>query len=218
MSKSKKNKSINETTTEEVVNTEDTVESTETAVATEESTEEQTDNTEKATSNETAETPTTTEETVTTETITEKNDTSSESIPTETVTETPVDTEETTTEQASIEIVEEKKETTTKEPEAEITLATVLSVRFCSLFSNKRLATRRNMPLYNIIYTHIHNRASYIGLCNGEKYDKVVKYIQNNSITIESTKLSDKLKEQIIRKLKQDTDYAKIKWGNVDKQ
>lgn len=215
MSKSKKNKSIDETTTENVVDIEDTVESTETAtedsVATEETTE--------------TETPVTTTEETATEVATEKDDTSSkEATPTETVVETPA-AEKTTetsveakTEQSATETVEEKKEETAKEPAAEITLATVLRVRFCSLFSNKRLATRRNMPLYNIIYTHIHNRASYIGLCNGERYDDVVKYIQNNTITIESTKLSDKLKEQIIRKLKQDTDYAKIKWGNVDKQ
>lgn len=214
MSKSKKNKSVDETTIENVVDTEDTVESTETAtedsVATEETTE--------------TETPVTTTEETATEVATEKEDTSSkEATPTETVVETPASetTEtpaETKTEQPVTETVEEKKEETAKEPVPEITLATVLRVRFCSLFSNKRLATRRNMPLYNIIYTHIHNRASYIGLCNGERYDDVVKYIQNNTITIESTKLSDKLKEQIIRKLKQDTDYAKIKWGNIDKQ
>lgn len=211
MSKSKKNKSIDETTTEEVVDTEDTVESTET-------TEEQADNTEETSA-------TTTEETVAVETATEKEDISSkEATSTETVVEAPSaeTTEipvETKTEQSATETVEDKKdETITKEPVPEITLATVLRVRFCSLFSNKRLATRRNMPLYNIIYTHIHNRASYIGLCNGERYDDVIKYIQNNTITIESTKLSDKLKEQIIRKLKQDTDYAKIKWGVIDKQ
>lgn len=209
MSKSKKNKSVDEITTEEVVDTEDTVESTETTT-TEES---------PVATEETAETPVTTEEPVATEATTEKEDTSSKEVtPTETpVTETTEASVETKTEQPATETVEEKKEETAKEPAAEITLATVLRVRFCSLFSNKRLATRRNMPLYNIIYTHIHNRASYIGLCNGEKYDEVVKYIQNNTITIESTKLSDKLKEQIIRKLKQDTDYAKIKWGNIDK-
>lgn len=203
MSKSKKNNnSVDEITTEEVVNTEETVESTETTT-TEES---------PVATEETAETPVTATEEPVTETATEKEDTSSKEVtPTETVTETK-------TEQPVTETVEEKKEETAKEPVAEITLATVLRVRFCSLFSNKRLATRRNMPLYNIIYTHIHNRASYIGLCNGERYDDVVKYIQNNTITIESTKLSDKLKEQIIRKLKQDTDYAKIKWGNIDKQ
>ena len=216
MSKSKKNKSVDETTTENVVNTEDTVESTETAtedsVATEETTE--------------TETPVTATEETATEVATEKDDTSSkEATSTETVVEAPAAVKttetsvETKTEQTATETVEEKKdEVAAKEPVPEITLATVLRVRFCSLFSNKRLATRRNMPLYNIIYTHIHNRASYIGLCNGERYDDVVKYIQNNTITIESTKLSDKLKEQIIRKLKQDTDYAKIKWGNIDKQ
>lgn len=204
MSKSKKNNnSVDEITTEEVVNTEETVESTETKTTED-----------LVTTKEETETPVTA-----TESATEKEDTSNkEATPTESVVKTPVTETPAETEKPTTETVEEKKEeTSTKEPVPEITLATVLRVRFCSLFSNKRLATRRNMPLYNIIYTHIHNRASYIGLCNGERYDDVVKYIQNNTITIESTKLSDKLKEQIIRKLKQDTDYAKIKWGNVDK-
>jgi hypothetical protein len=218
MSKSKKNNnSVDAITTEEVVDVEDTVESTETKT------------TEDLVATKETKTPvTTTEETATTESTTEKEDTSSKEVtPTESVVKTPVTETPAETEQPTTETVEEKKEETVedkkdevaaKEPVPEITLATVLRVRFCSLFSNKRLATRRNMPLYNIIYTHIHNRASYIGLCNGERYDDVVKYIQNNTITIESTKLSDKLKEQIIRKLKQDTDYAKIKWGNIDKQ
>lgn len=107
---------------------------------------------------------------------------------------------------------EEKKPVDKKKKAIDIT--TDIEVRYAATFSNKRIATIRKMPLYTIIYTYIHNRSAFLGLVYASQFDEIFNYILSNPITIEGVKMSDQLKKDLYLKIKSDTDYVKIKWGN----
>lgn len=107
---------------------------------------------------------------------------------------------------------EEKKPVDKKKKAIDIT--TDIEVRYAATFSNKRIATIRKMPLYTIIYTYIHNRSAFLGLVYASQFDEIFNYILSNPITIEGVKMSDQLKKDFYLKIKSDTDYVKIKWGN----
>src|SRR5574344_1376483 len=94
-----------------------------------------------------------------------------------------------------------------------VNLASSIEVRYTQLWSNKRTAFLRNMPLYNIINTYIHNRGCFIGLTNSEILTPITDFVMKNPITVEGIKLSDEMKSDFIIKLKSNTDYCKVKWG-----
>jgi len=94
-----------------------------------------------------------------------------------------------------------------------VNLASSIEVRYTQLWSNKRTAFLRNMPLYNIINTYIHNRGCFIGLTNSEILAPITDFVMKNPITVEGIKLSDEMKSDFIIRLKSNTDYCKVKWG-----
>ena len=135
------------------------------------------------------------------------------------------DTEETSTEEPTVKTDDASAEVTvatvqTVIPPAQkvdkdvtLNLASNIEVRYTQLWSNKRTAFLRNMPLYNIINTYIHNRGCFIGLTNSEILTPITDFVMKNPITVEGIKLSDEMKSDFIIKLKSNTDYCKVKWG-----
>src|SRR5574344_2004387 len=129
--------------------------------------------------------------------------------------------EETSTEEPTVKTDEETVATAqTVIPPAQkvdknvtVNLASSIEVRYTQLWSNKRTAFLRNMPLYNIINTYIPNRGCFIGINKSEILAPITDFVMKNPITVEGIKLSDEMKSDFIIRLKSNTDYCKVKWG-----
>ena len=102
-----------------------------------------------------------------------------------------------------------------KEPAKTVTVntCTVIKIRYAASFANKRFATVRALPLYNILSIYIHNRGAFIGLTKPDLLGPIGAYVSATKLTIEGVRMSDDLKKNFLMKLKTDTDYVKTKWG-----
>lgn len=110
---------------------------------------------------------------------------------------------------------DDEEKPTEKEPAKTVTVntCTVIKIRYAASFANKRFATVRALPLYNILSIYIHNRGAFIGLTKPDLLGAIGAYVSSTKLTIEGVRMSDDLKKNFLMKLKIDTDYVKTKWG-----
>ena len=101
-----------------------------------------------------------------------------------------------------------------------VSLSSVYPVRYHITFSQKRMAFFREMPIYNMLSTWCFNKSSFIGCTSKKDYEEIescVKALPENKVRVEGIKLSEAAKEQFLLKLKANTDYCVLKWGDKRK-
>lgn len=107
-----------------------------------------------------------------------------------------------------------------KEEKPAVSLSSVYPVRYHITFSQKRMAFVRQMPIYNMLSTWCFNKSSFIGCTSKKDYEEIescVKALPENKIRVEGIMLSEAAKEQFLIKLKANTDYCVLKWGDKRK-
>ena len=107
-----------------------------------------------------------------------------------------------------------------KEEKPAVSLSSVYPVRYHITFSHKRMAFVREMPIYNMLSTWCFNKSSFIGCTSKKDYEEIescVKALPENKVRVEGIKLSEAAKEQFLLKLKANTDYCVLKWGDKRK-
>ena len=107
-----------------------------------------------------------------------------------------------------------------KEEKPAVSLSSVYPVRYHITFSQKRMAFVREMPIYNMLSTWCFNKSSFIGCTSKKDYEEIescVKALPENKVRVEGIKLSEAAKEQFLLKLKANTDYCVLKWGDKRK-
>ena len=107
-----------------------------------------------------------------------------------------------------------------KEEKPTVSLSSVYPVRYHITFSQKRMAFVREMPSYTMLSTWFFNKSSFIGCTSKKDYEEIescVKALPENKVRVEGIKLSEAAKEQFLLKLKANTDYCVLKWGDKRK-
>lgn len=107
-----------------------------------------------------------------------------------------------------------------KEEKPAVALSSVYPVRYHITFSQKRMAFVRQMPIYNMLSTCCFNRSSFIGCTSKKDYEEIescVKALPDDKVRVEGIMLSAAAKEQFLLKLKANTDYCVLKWGDKRK-
>ena len=107
-----------------------------------------------------------------------------------------------------------------KEEKPAVALSSVYPVRYHITFSQKRMAFVRQMPIYNMLGTWCFNKSSFIGCTSKKDYEEIescVKALPENKVRVEGIMLSAAAKEQFLIKLKANTDYCVLKWGDKRK-
>lgn len=107
-----------------------------------------------------------------------------------------------------------------KEEKPAVSLSSVYPVRYHITFSQKRMAFVREMPIYNMLSTWCFNKSSFIGCTSKKDYEEIescVKALPENKVRVEGIMLSEAAKEQFLLKLKANTDYCVLKWGDKRK-
>ena len=107
-----------------------------------------------------------------------------------------------------------------KEEKPAVALSSVYPVRYHITFSQKRMAFVRQMPIYNMLSTWCFNKSSFIGCTSKKDYEEIescVKALPENKVRVEGIMLSAAAKEQFLIKLKANTDYCVLKWGDKRK-
>ena len=107
-----------------------------------------------------------------------------------------------------------------KEEKPAVSLSSVYPVRYHITFSQKRMAFVRKMPIYNMLSTWCFNKSSFIGCTSKKDYEEIescVKALPENKVRVEGIMLSEAAKEQFLIKLKANTDYCVLKWGDKRK-
>ena len=98
--------------------------------------------------------------------------------------------------------------------------SSVYPVRYHVTFSQKRMAFVREMPIYNMLSTWCFNKSSFFGCTSKKDYEEIescVKSLPENKVRVEGIMLSEAAKEQFLLKLKANTDYCVLKWGDKRK-
>ena len=101
-----------------------------------------------------------------------------------------------------------------------VALSSVYPVRYHVTFSQKRMAFVREMPVYNMLSTWCFNKSSFFGCTSKKDYEEIescVKSLPENKVRVEGIMLSEAAKEQFLLKLKANTDYCVLKWGDKRK-
>ena len=101
-----------------------------------------------------------------------------------------------------------------------VALSSVYPVRYHVTFSQKRMAFVREMPIYNMLSTWCFNKSSFFGCTSKKDYEEIeycVKSLPENKVRVEGIMLSEAAKEQFLLKLKANTDYCVLKWGDKRK-
>ena len=107
-----------------------------------------------------------------------------------------------------------------KEEKPAVSLSSVYPVRYHITFSQKRMAFVRQMPIYNMLSTWCFNKSSFIGCTSKKDYEEIescVKALPDDKVRVEGIMLSAAAKEQFLIKLKANTDYCVLKWGDKRK-
>ena len=107
-----------------------------------------------------------------------------------------------------------------KEEKPVASLSSVYPVRYHVTFSQKRMAFVRQMPIYNMLSTWCFNKSSFIGCTSKKDYEEIescVKALPDDKVRVEGIMLSAAAKEQFLIKLKANTDYCVLKWGDKRK-
>lgn len=107
-----------------------------------------------------------------------------------------------------------------KEEKPAVSLSSVYPVRYHITFGQKRMAFVREMPIYNMLSTWCFNKSSFIGCTSKKDYEEIescVKALPENKVRVEGIMLSEVAKEQFLLKLKANTDYCVLKWGDKRK-
>ena len=107
-----------------------------------------------------------------------------------------------------------------KEERPVASLSSVYPVRYHVTFSQKRMAFVRQMPIYNMLSTWCFNKSSFIGCTSKKDYEEIescVKALPDDKVRVEGIMLSAAAKEQFLIKLKANTDYCVLKWGDKRK-
>lgn len=107
-----------------------------------------------------------------------------------------------------------------KEEKPAVALSSVYPVRYHVTFSQKRMAFVRQMPIYNMLSTWCFNKSSFIGCTSKKDYEEIescVKALPDDKVRVEGIMLSAAAKEQFLIKLKANTDYCVLKWGDKRK-
>lgn len=107
-----------------------------------------------------------------------------------------------------------------KEEKPTVSLSSVYPVRYHITFSQKRMAFVREMPIYNMLSTWCFNKSSFIGCTSKKDYEEIescVKALPDDKVRVEGIMLSAAAKEQFLIKLKANTDYCVLKWGDKRK-
>lgn len=107
-----------------------------------------------------------------------------------------------------------------KEEKPAVSLSSVYPVRYHITFSQKRMAFVRKMPIYNMLSTWCFNKSSFIGCTSKKDYEEIescVKALPDGKVRVEGIMLSAAAKEQFLIKLKANTDYCVLKWGDKRK-
>ena len=107
-----------------------------------------------------------------------------------------------------------------KEEKPAVALSSVYPVRYHVTFSQKRMAFVREMPIYNMLSTWCFNKSSFIGCTSKKDYEEIescVKALPDDKVRVEGIMLSAAAKEQFLIKLKANTDYCVLKWGDKRK-
>ena len=107
-----------------------------------------------------------------------------------------------------------------KEEKPTVSLSSVYPVRYHVTFSQKRMAFVRQMPIYNMLSTWCFNKSSFIGCTSKKDYEEIescVKALPDDKVRVEGIMLSATAKEQFLIKLKANTDYCVLKWGDKRK-
>ena len=107
-----------------------------------------------------------------------------------------------------------------KEEKPTVSLSSVYPVRYHITFSQKRMAFVRQMPIYNMLSTWCFNKSSFIGCTSKKDYEEIescVKALPDDKVRVEGIMLSAAAKEQFLIKLKANTDYCVLKWGDKRK-
>ena len=82
------------------------------------------------------------------------------------------------------------------------------------------MAFVRQMPIYNMLSTWCFNKSSFIGCTSKKDYEEIescVKALPDDKVRVEGIMLSAAAKEQFLIKLKANTDYCVLKWGDKRK-
>lgn len=106
------------------------------------------------------------------------------------------------------------------EEKPSVALSSVYPVRYHITFSQKRMAFVRQMPIYNMLSTWCFNKSSFIGCTSKKDYEEIescVKALPDDKVRVEGIMLSAAAKEQFLIKLKANTDYCVLKWGDKRK-
>ena len=107
-----------------------------------------------------------------------------------------------------------------KEEKPAVALSSTYPVRYHVTFSQKRMAFVRQMPIYNMLSTWCFNKSSFIGCTSKKDYEEIescVKALPDDKVRVEGIMLSAAAKEQFLIKLKANTDYCVLKWGDKRK-
>lgn len=107
-----------------------------------------------------------------------------------------------------------------KEEKPAVALSSTYPVRYHVTFSQKRMAFVREMPIYNMLSTWCFNKSSFIGCTSKKDYEEIescIKALPENKVRVEGIMLSEAAKEQFLLKLKANTDYCVLKWGDKRK-
>lgn len=107
-----------------------------------------------------------------------------------------------------------------KEEKPTVSLSLVYPVRYHITFSQKRMAFVRQMPIYNMLSTWCFNKSSFIGCTSKKDYEEIescVKALPDDKVRVEGIMLSAAAKNQFLLKLKANTDYCVLKWGDKRK-
>lgn len=106
------------------------------------------------------------------------------------------------------------------EEKPSVSLSSVYPVRYHITFSQKRMAFVRQMPIYNMLSTWCFNKSSFIGCTSKKDYEEIescVKALPDDKVRVEGIMLSAAAKNQFLLKLKANTDYCVLKWGDKRK-
>ena len=106
------------------------------------------------------------------------------------------------------------------EEKPSVVLSSVYPVRYHITFSQKRMAFVRQIPIYNMLSTWCFNKSSFIGCTSKKDYEEIescVKALPDDKVRVEGIMLSAAAKEQFLIKLKANTDYCVLKWGDKRK-
>ena len=106
------------------------------------------------------------------------------------------------------------------EEKPSVALSSVYPVRYHITFSQKRMAFVRQIPIYNMLSTWCFNKSSFIGCTSKKDYEEIescVKSLPDDKVRVEGIMLSAAAKEQFLIKLKANTDYCVLKWGDKRK-